>query len=88
MRTAIIIAAGFVFLALFVYGGRLAGRPGPEAVVLGAKVFIAAWFVAAAANMAIGVLKAGYTVMDELPIFLLIFALPAAVAGFVWWKYS
>ena len=88
MRTAIIIAAGFVFLALFVFGGRLAGRPGPEPMVLGAKIFIAGWFVAAALNMALGVARAGYTFMEELPIFLVIFALPAAVAGFVWWRHS
>jgi len=31
---------------------------------------------------------AGYSVAEELPIFLVIFALPAAAAAFVWWKFS
>lgn len=59
MRTAIIIAGGFVLLAVCLFAGRL-----------------------------MGVAKAGYSVTEELPIFLAIFALPAAAAGFVWWKPS
>ena len=43
---------------------------------------------AALVNMWIGVSRAGYSVAEELPIFLLIFALPAAAAGFAWWKLS
>ena len=38
--------------------------------------------------MWVGVSKAGYSVAEELPIFLLIFAIPAAIAIFLWWKYS
>ena len=84
MRTAINIAAGLVLAALFVFGGRFIG----QTAALGAKIFIALWFIAAALNMWLGVAKAGYSFMEELPIFLAIFAVPAAAAGFVWWKYS
>jgi len=49
--------------------------------------FVAIWFVAAAANMWIGVSQAGYSLQEELPIFLLIFLLPAAVAVFVKRKF-
>ena len=87
MRTVIIIAAGLVIAAVFVLAGRLLGR-GPETMALGAKLFIALWFIAAAINMWMGVAKAGYTFMEELPIFLVIFAVPAAAAGIVWWKYA
>jgi hypothetical protein len=41
----------------------------------------------AAINMAVGILKAGYSFGEEFPIFLLIFALPALVAIFVKWKW-
>jgi hypothetical protein len=37
--------------------------------------------------MWIGMTEAGYPFMEELPIFLLIFLVPAAVAGFVKWKF-
>jgi len=87
MRSVIIIAAGLVIGALFLFAGRLLGR-GPETLALGAKLFIALWFIAAAVNLWIGVAKAGYSLMEELPIFLVIFGVPAAAAGFVWWKYA
>lgn len=83
MRTAIIIAAGLLIAALFLFAGRFFGR-GRESML----IFIALWFIAAAVNMWIGVSKAGYSFMEELPIFLAIFAVPAAVAGFIGWRYS
>jgi hypothetical protein len=86
MRSAIIIAIGFIVLAVCVFAPRLAGRP--ELTATGAKIFIALWLVAALANMWIGVSSAGYSVLEELPIFLLIFALPAAAAAYVWWKFG
>ena len=63
---------------------RLAGRP--EWSVTGAKIFIVLWWLVACVNLWIGVSRAGYTLADELPIFLLIFAPPAAVAAYVYWK--
>ena len=84
MRSAVIIAIGFVLLGICLFVPRLLGR----SMVIGAQVFIALWFVAAAVNMWMGVSRAGYSVMDELPIFLVIFALPAAAGAWVWWKFS
>jgi hypothetical protein len=49
-------------------------------------MFIVLWLVAALVNLWIGASRAGYTVLEELPIFLLIFALPASLAAYVWWK--
>jgi hypothetical protein len=87
MRTVIIILGGFALLGLCLLAGRFIG--GSSAMmVLAAKIFIPIWLAAAALNMWIGVAKAGYSVAEELPIFLLIFAIPAAVASFVWWKLS
>ena len=42
-------------------------------------LFPALWLVIAAANMWVGVAKAGYSVAAELPIFALIFGVPAAL---------
>ena len=84
MRTAIIIAVGLMVLAVFVLLPRIAGRP--EWSAAGAKLFIAPWLLVALGNLWIGVSRAGYTVLEELPIFLLIFGLPAALAAYVWWK--
>lgn len=85
MRTIIIIVAGLVVLALFAAGGWRFGS-GAASLVSAVKVFIAVWLVAALVNMWMGVARAGYSVAEELPIFLVIFLVPAAVAAFLWWK--
>ena len=81
MRTAIIIAIGFALLGACLATGYLIG--GTSRVKTAALVFIGLWFVAAAVNMIIGVTRAGYGLLEELPIFLLIFCVPAAVAFFM-----
>jgi hypothetical protein len=86
MRTILIILGGLVLLGLFLLGGRWSGGAGT--MVTAAKVFIPIWLAAALYNMWVGVSQAGYSVAEELPIFLLIFAVPAIGAAFVWWKYS
>ena len=88
MRTAIIILGGFLLLGICVLVGRWLGGGGTKAMVVAAQVFIPVWLAAAGINMWIGVAQAGYTVAEELPIFLVIFALPASAAAFVWWKFS
>lgn len=82
MRTLIIINAGLVLWVVCLGVARLLAASTTTATI----VFAAAWFVAAAANMWIGISQAGYTFKEELPIFLLIFLLPVAVAILVKWK--
>ena len=84
MRTFIIIGIGFALLGLCLGAGWLAGGEGK--LKTAALVFVGLWFIAAAANMYVGVARAGYSFMEELPIFLLIFAVPAAVAVFLRYK--
>jgi hypothetical protein len=89
MHTVKIIAGGFALLAVCLAIGRWIGGPGPGAgVATAAKVFLPLWFIAAGVNMWVGVSKAGYSISEEAPVFAVVFAIPAAVAGLVWWKYS
>jgi hypothetical protein len=46
------------------------------------------WFVVTAVNMYIGVTRAGYTVMDEAPILVLVFVVPAVIAGIAIWQFA
>ncbi len=87
MRTALIILGGFVLCAACVAIGKLFFSSSPSAMTSATASFVALWFVAAASNMWIGVSQAGYSFKEELPIFLLIFLVPAAVAVFVKWKF-
>ena len=88
MRTLMIIFGGIALLALCLLAGRFLGSGATRNLVLAAQIFIPVWLALAGLNMYIGVSRAGYSVSEELPIFLLIFALPAAVAGIAWWKFS
>ena len=80
MHMAMVMGAGVVLLGLFVLFGWLWGAS------TAAKVFVPAWLLVAAANMWVGVTHAGYTVRQEAPILLLVFAVPAAVALIVAWQ--
>jgi hypothetical protein len=51
------------------------------------KVFIPLWLIGAGVNMALGV-KRGYSVREEIPFFLLVFAVPAVVALFIAWGFT
>jgi len=53
---------------------------------LAAKVFVPVWLVVSLVNMWIGVTRAGYTVAQELPILLVVFAVPAVIAAFAVWQ--
>ena len=86
MHTLKVIAGGFILLAVCLLIGRLVGGTPAEGVAGAAKLFIPLWLVLAGVNLWIGVTRAGYTVADEAPIFLVVFAVPAAVALLlVWW---
>ena len=87
MRTLIIIFGGFILWGVSLGVARLFGGRDAQSSWIPMAVFATLWFVLAAANMWIGVLHAGYSFMEELPIFLLIYLLPVAVAVFVKWKF-
>ena len=86
-HTIKVIAGGFVLLAVCLLIGRWIGGPTPAAgLATAAKVFIPLWFIAAGINMWVGVAKAGYSVADEAPIFLIVLAVPVAGALLtLWW---
>jgi hypothetical protein len=88
-HTIKVIAVGFVLLAICLAAGRIIGGGAqPSLLARAALVFVALWFVGAGINMWLGVSKAGYSVAEEAPIFFVVFLIPAAVALFVWWRYS
>jgi hypothetical protein len=85
MRTALIILGGFVLWGICLGLARLLSNSASSTTVA-TVCFAGIWFVAAAVNMWVGVTRAGYSFQEELPIFLIIFLVPTAVAAFVSWK--
>jgi hypothetical protein len=86
MRTALFLVAGLLLLAAALLLGRLFSTNYPGATAAATVAYVALWFVIAGANMWVGVARAGYSVTEELPIFLLVFGLPAAAAIILKWK--
>jgi len=86
MRTGLFLVAGFLLAAGSLLLGKLFSTNYPNAIVVATVAYLSLWFVIAAANMWIGVAKAGYSVSEELPIFALICVLPALVAVILKWK--
>jgi hypothetical protein len=87
MRTGLFLLSGFLFLAGSMIVGKLFSSNYPAATTAATLLFLVTWLAIAAANMWVGVAKAGYSVSVELPIFALIFAVPAAAAVLVRWKF-
>lgn len=81
------LAGGFALLGVCILIAKLAGGSA-AAMSKAALIFIPLWLIAAAVNMWVGVTKAGYSVKDELPVFAVVFVVPAAVAVFAMWRLS
>jgi hypothetical protein len=87
MRTLLMILSGSLLWAVCLAVARLLAGTAAGAMTVATGVFVALWLLAAGVNMWIGVSRAGYAFQEELPIFLLIFLLPVAVAVGVKWKF-
>lgn len=87
MHMAMVMGAGILLLVVFVMFGWLWGASS-AGMALAAKAFVPVWLLIACINMWVGVTHAGYTVRQELPILLLVFAVPAVVAGIAMWQLS
>ena len=83
MHTIMVLGIGFGLLGLCAIIGHVLGAPG---IATAALSFLPLWLVEAGINMYLGVARAGYSVADEAPIFLLVFAVPAVAALAAWWN--
>lgn len=88
MRTIIIAASGFILLFAFVFVGRAMSDNNRASMGKAALVFLPLWLFAGSYNLWVGVSHAGYSVVEEAPLFVIIFGLPAALAVYLWRKFS
>jgi hypothetical protein len=81
MHTTFVVTAGLVLLGACIGVARVLGGAGSTG--LGAIAFLPLWLTAAGINMYAGV-RRGHSAFEEIPFFLLVFAIPAAAAFLVW----
>lgn len=83
MHTVYVILAGLLLLGACCLISRWCGKSLSKA----ALAFIPLWLVGAGINMWVGVSQAGYSVSEELPMFCVVFGVPALIAAFLVWKF-
>jgi hypothetical protein len=84
MHTVMVITIGLLLLGACLLIGNLLG--GPPGMARAALVFLPLWLLGAGINLYFGVRSAGYGIGEELPVFAVVFALPALAATFLWWR--
>ena len=87
MHMVMVIVGGIALMGVFLLFGKLWGND-VGSVALAAKVFVPVWLLVSIANLWIGVSHAGYSVREELPILLIVFFVPAALATIAIWRLS
>jgi hypothetical protein len=88
MHTLKVILGGILLLGFCLLLGRWIGGTAATVLATSIKYFLVLWLVATLINMWVGVSKAGYSIKDESPVALLVFAVPAILAIVIWWKSS
>ena len=84
MHIMMLVVFGLIALAAFYFGASLLQRSGHS----GAAVFIWVWLAAALVNGAVGVLRAGIPILNEIGAFIPIFGIPAVAAWYLAYKYA
>ncbi len=84
MHIVIVTVCGLIALGMFYVGARVFGWPGAS----GAALFIWAWLAAAILNGAVGVLRAGSTLINEIGSCVSIVGIPAAIAWYLAYRYG
>jgi len=83
MHTLRITLVGLILLSLFVFVASQINQRKNRPPVDGAYLFIWVWLVASIANFFVGVFVAGYSVLTELAVHVVVFGVPAGVAWFM-----
>jgi hypothetical protein len=88
MHTVKVIAAGFALLGVLLLIAPRLNTGGRHPIVFAMKLFIPLWFVVSVINLIVGITRAGYSFLQEAPILLVVFGLPALVASLIWWRFG
>ena len=87
MRSILIMVAGIALFGLTVLAVPLVGGEPDEAIDTAVKIFLPSWFLLSGVSAWYGVRRIGYPVSEEIQIAIVVFLIPAAVAGIVWWRF-
>jgi hypothetical protein len=81
------LTSGLLLMASLLIVARMFSEHFPSAPDWALALGAGLWLAVTGANLWLGVSKAGYSVAEELPILLLLFAVPVAAAVLVRWRF-
>ena len=87
MRSILIMVAGIALFGLTVLAVPLIGGEPDEAVGTATKIVLPCWFILSAVSAWYGVKRIGYPVSEEIQIAIVVFLIPAAMVGVIWWRF-
>jgi hypothetical protein len=85
VHTAIVVIIGLVLPGTCLFIGHMLG--GGAGTAHAALAFLPLWLAGSGINMYLGVRSAGYSIAEESPVFLFVFAIPAVAALVAWWRF-
>ena len=88
MHTLMVLIGGFVLLFFCQLLARVFAGAGVQSLAKAELLFIPLWFVITAVNLWMSITQEGYSFAQELPIFVLVFGVPAAAALLTWWRLT
>lgn len=88
MHTMKMLSAGFALLGLLLFLAPRLNRSGAHPIAYAVKLFIPLWLAVSLINLVVGVTRAGYTVLEEAPILLIVFGIPMAIALLLRWFFG
>lgn len=88
MHTLMVLASGFLLLAICLAAAYFGGGRKQSMLARGALAFVPVWLACCIYNLWMGVTEAGYTLIEEAPIFSLLYGAPSICAFYVWRHYT
>lgn len=88
MHTVKVIGIGFALLGILLVAAPRLAISASRPIAFAIRLFLPLWLAGALINLWIGVSRAGYTVVEEAPIFLIVFGVPAIASLLILWLTS
>ena len=82
------VIAGFALLGILLLIAPRLNTGGRHPIVFAIGLFIPLWLAASVVNLIVGINRAGYSFLQEAPILLVVFGVPALAAALVWWRFG
>ncbi len=83
MHMLMMTTIGLLMLAGVMIGAKTLNRGAPPRTIDGPRIFLWIWLVVSAGNFLTGVFVAGYSVMSELGVHVIVFGVPAGLAWYL-----